>query len=42
MNELTQELIEKVNQLLYLIAGTEAGNSQVVIEINDIISKLKQ
>jgi phenylpyruvate tautomerase PptA (4-oxalocrotonate tautomerase family) len=43
MNEqLTKELIEKVSQLIYLLAGTEAGNSQVVIEIMDIISKIKQ
>lgn len=40
MND-TQQLIERVEELLRLIAGTQAGESQCVKEINYLISKIK-
>lgn len=37
----TQQLIEKVELLLRLIAGTQAGESEIVKEINHLISIIK-
>lgn len=37
----TQQLIEKVEQLLRLIAGTQAGESETVKDIYELISRIK-
>lgn len=37
----TLQLIEKVEFLLQLIAGTEAAESQTVVDICDLIGKIK-
>jgi len=37
----TKLLIEKVEFLLTLIAGTQAGESEVVIDIYELIGKVK-
>jgi len=39
-DKLTQDLITEVRHLLNLIQGTEASQSQTVIEINDLIYRI--
>jgi hypothetical protein len=41
MNDLIKKLEEQINAMSHLLAGTQAGESQAWIELNQVASELK-
>jgi hypothetical protein len=41
MNDLIKKLEEQINTMSHLLAGTQAGESQAWIELNQVLTELK-